>query len=179
MEHRHLGNNNCKRKTVCFACERQRCKEISMTCYQFIHSVVRVFDPRITDPTHTTGLTRPTQPSIIVEGLPLTVPSAAALPQFPSKIPSPAMAEFRRVLRPRPGETSERRGSGPPPDPRAAAAALPAANQRRSSPLSPSSFGWSATSLLTTTTSSEPLNFPNYTASASPPGGVGSRHSCQ
>lgn len=57
--------------------------------------------------------------------------------------------------------------------PRAAAAALPAANQRRSSPLSPSSFGWSATSLLTTTTSSEPPNFPNYTASASPPGGVG------
>ena len=42
--------------------------------------------------------------------------------------------------------------------PRAAAAALPAANQRRSSPLSPSSFGWSATSLLTTTTSSEPPN---------------------
>ena len=69
---------------------------------------------------------------------PPTVPSAAALPPLPSKISSPAMAEFRRVLRPRPGETSERRGSGPRLTwcaPRAAAAALPAANQRRSSPL--------------------------------------------
>ena len=57
--------------------------------------------------------------------------------------------------------------------PQAVAVAPPAANQRRSSPPSPTSSGWSATSSLMTMTSSELPSFCNYTASASPSGGGG------